>query len=103
MINSNIRREIAERYHRALPDDVRDLLKGRGIPATIIERNLRGWNDKRVTIPVFGPGREVLGFRYATVPTDPELPPEVFSDLYLGTELYGWETLLRTPPRVVIC
>jgi CHC2 zinc finger len=93
----------AEKFHNFLPEDIRSYLKGRGIPATIIERHLLGWNGERITIPVFGPNREVLGFRYAKSPTDISDTPEVISDPKLGPQLYGSETLARKPYRVVIC
>jgi len=102
MLHPNIRREIAERYNRELPDEVRSYLKGRGIPATTIERQLLGWNGERITIPIFGRKNEVLGFRYAKMPADPGEPPVMLTDFGLE-ELYGWETLMRTPQRVVIC
>jgi len=93
----------AERFHRFLPDDIRSYLKGRGIPATFIERYLLGWNGERITIPVFGREREVLGLRYAKSPTDISDSPEVLSDPELGTELYGSDVLARKPYRIVIC
>lgn len=104
MLHPNIRREIAEQYHRALPDNIRSYLKGRGIPATIIERQLLGWNGERITIPIFGREREVLAFRYAKSPEDASDRPAMLSDIGLQEpELYGWETLVRRPQRVLIC
>lgn len=102
MIHPKIRREIAERYHRALPDDIRAYLKSRGIPSTVIERQLLGWNGERITIPIFGREREVLGFRYAKSPKDMSDTPKMHSDIGLDVELYGWDTLTRNPHRVVI-
>lgn len=96
-------RDIAERYHRLLPDDIRSYLKGRGIPATIIDRQCLGWNGERITIPIFGRDGEVLGFRYAKSPFDISPSPEMTSDQGAPPELYGWETLARVPHRVVIC
>jgi len=97
-------RDIAERYNRFMPDEVRQFLKGRGIPATMIERQLLGWDGERITIPVFGENtREVLGFRYATLPKDPWDNPDVVSDGHSDPELYGRETLARKPHRVVVC
>jgi DNA primase len=97
-------RDIAERYHRFLPEEVRSYLKGRGIPATVIDRQLLGWDGKRITIPVFSRTQgEVLGFRYANPPALFLGAPEMESDGKLGPELYGWETLARQPHRVVIC
>lgn len=96
-------RDIAERYNRFMPDEVRQFLKGRGIPATLIKRQLLGWDGRRITIPVFGKNtREVLGLRYATLPNDPWEEPEV-SDDRAEPLLYGYETLARKPHRVVIC
>ena len=103
MLHPSIRREIAERYHRALPDEIRSYLKGRGIPATLIERHLLGWNGERITIPVFGREGEILAFRYAKSPDDGGNGPKVRSEFGAGAELYGWDTLMRKPQRVVIC
>jgi DNA primase len=96
-------RDIAERYHRCLPEHIRHHLKGRGIPATTIDRQLLGWNGQRITIPVFGRAGEVLSFRYVKSPEDLSDSPEMPSDEGSKPELYGWETLARLPFRVVIC
>jgi hypothetical protein len=97
-------RDIAERWHRFMPDDVRQALKGRGIASTVIDRQLLGWNGKQAVIPVFGESRrDVLGFRYANLPHDASEKPEVRSDDGVRAELYGRETLARTPHRLVIC
>src|ERR1044071_1566843 len=74
-------RDIAERYNRFMPDEVRQFLKDRGIAATVIDRELLGFEGKRIVIPVFGETtRDVLGFRYATMPKDPWDEPNVTSD-----------------------
>src|ERR1051326_7603373 len=97
-------RDIAERYNRFMPDEVRQFLKDRGIAATVIDRELLGFEGKRIVIPVFGETtRDVLGFRYATMPKDPWDEPNVTSDGDAGPLLYGRETLARKPHRVVIC
>lgn len=96
-------RDKAERYHRALPEHIRQYLKNRGIPATIIDRQLLGWNGERVTIPIFDGSGKVLAFRYARPPADLAGPPEMVSDEGAKPELYGWETLARQPYRVIIC
>lgn len=98
------RRDVAERYNRCMPDDVRQYLKSHGIAATVIDRQLLGWNGTHVTIPVFGDSlREVVGFAYATLPGDPAARPEVVFTDAPEPLLYGWETLARKPHRVVIC
>jgi DNA primase len=97
-------RDIAERFHRSLPEEIRSYLKGRGIPATFIDRQLLGWDGTRITIPVFGgEGGEVLGFSYAKPPAFLFGNSEMESDKELAPELYGWETLARQPHRVMIC
>jgi DNA primase len=94
----------AEKFHNFLPEEIRSYLKSRGIPATIIEGHLLGWNGERITMPIFGENRrKVLGFRYAKSPTDISDTPEVISDSDLGVQLYGLDRLLRKPSRVVIC
>lgn len=97
-------RDIAERYHRFMPDEIRQYIKGRGVPATFIDRQLLGWNGERVTIPIFGRSlNEVRGFRYAKVPDDAFATPEISSDPDAKPDIYGWETLAREPHRIVIC
>jgi CHC2 zinc finger len=97
-------RDIVERYHRSLPEEINAYLKDHGIPATVIDRQLLGWNGERITIPVFAYStREVLGFRYAKSPFDESRAPEIVGDENLGPQLYGWETLARRPHRIVVC
>jgi DNA primase len=97
-------RDIAERYNRFMPDEIRQFLKSRGIAATVIERQLLGWDGKRITIPVFADNlREVLGFRYAALSRDPWDTPEISADGDSTPFLYGRETLARKPHRVLIC
>jgi DNA primase len=98
-------REGAEGYHRPLPEKIRAYLKGRGIPATLIEEKALGWDGERIVIPIFGRQRgEVLGFRYAKSPEDRSDSPKMLSERGAKAELYGWETLARKNlRRVVIC
>lgn len=96
-------RDIAERFHRFLPEEIRSYLKGRGIPATVIDRQLLGWDGERITIPVFDRDGAVLRFRYGTVPADGTSPPVMTPEDGAAPELYGWETLAKRPRRVVVC
>src|ERR1043165_8612614 len=97
-------RDIAERYHRFLPEEIRSYLKGRGVPATLIDRQLLGWEGKRITIPIVAPlPGEVLSFRYARPDALLSGAPVMESDVDAKPELYGWETLARQPHRAVIC
>lgn len=94
----------AERYKRSLPDEIRQYLKGRGIPSTYIETHLLGWEDSQITLPIFGrEPREILGFSYAKPPADLEGEPEMVEKKKAKPELYGWPSVLRKPNRIVIC
>lgn len=102
----NWSRASAERYNRSLPDDIRHYLKGRGIPATYIENHLLGWDkaSSRITIPVIGRDRrEILAIRYARPPSDLEGEPAMVADTDAKPQLYGWQSVLRKPKRIVIC
>src|SRR5947209_14155837 len=96
-------RVCAERYNRFLPEEIRQYLKGRGIPSTYIENQLLGWDGSRITIPIFGRNRnEVLGFRYAKPPTDLVGASEMSSEEKAKPELYGWDALARKPHRILV-
>lgn len=103
MIHPNIRREIAERYHRALPAEVRRHLNGRGLPDDVIDRFLLGWNGERITLPIFDRQGDIVTFRYGKGPEDTSDSPKMRSEVGSTAELYGWDTLARNPHRVVIC
>jgi DNA primase len=103
MLHSSTRRELADQYHRQLPEDIRQYLNGRGIPDRTIDRYQLGWSGQRITIPVFSRDGEVLFFRRAKSPYDDVESPKVISDIGAGNELYGWDTLADRPTGVVIC
>jgi len=103
MIHPSIRREVAERYHRDLPANIRRYLNDRGIPDETVDKHLLGWSGRRITIPVFGKNGEVLQFRYAKSPEDMSDAPKVLSELGADLELYGRDTLARKQNRVIIC
>jgi DNA primase len=97
-------RDVAERYNRCMPEEVRQYLKSQGLAATIIDRQLLGWNGTHVTIPVFSDSlRDVVGFAYAALPADPANRPDIVFTEVSTPVLYGRETLARKPHRVVIC
>jgi hypothetical protein len=103
MIHPSILRELALRQHKSLPEAIRRYLNNRGIPDHTVDEKLLGWNGKRITIPVFDLGGDVIQFRYAKSPADTSDSPKVLSDMAAGPELYGWETLAKNPKRVIIC
>ena len=103
MFHPSIRRELASRCHKALPEEIRRYLNGRGVPDATIDDKLLGWSGTRITIPVFGKDSDVIQIRYAKSPNDPPDSPKVLTEVGGGPELYGWETLIKVPYRVVIC
>jgi DNA primase len=103
MLEKITKRDRALFYHRQLPDSQRAYLKGRGISDQTIDAKLLGWNGSRITIPVFGRDDEVLLFRYAKSPEDQSDAPKMLSEVGSGVELYGWESLMRKPYRIVVC
>lgn len=94
--------DIADRYHRELPEEIRTSLKARGIPATLIDRELLSWHGE-VKIPAFDAKRgEVLAARYVLVPEDPSQPVTYRSERDEPPVIYGLDVLARRPQRVVI-
>ena len=102
-MNNSSLRPLAERYNNNLTAEVRAYLKDRGIPATIIQDQLLGWNGRQITIPVFDRAKEVLGFRFAKLSAEADGGAVVTSGLEDKPELYGAESLAKVPSRVVIC
>jgi CHC2 zinc finger/Toprim-like len=94
---------LAARYHRALPDRIREYLRGRGIPDEIINRRLLGWSGVRITIPVFNRKSICASFRFAKDPADGSDAPKMVSLRGSTIEIYGWEVLRLKPKRVIIC
>src|SRR2546426_478084 len=120
--------EIANQYRRAMPDRIRRYLNRRGIPDTVIELHLVGWNGERITIPIRDgdplavpadqvkldhgeritipirdAGGRVLFFRLAKDPDDKGPGPKMLAPLGSAVALYGWERLRVKPPRIIIC
>jgi hypothetical protein len=103
MLQEFTKRDRALFYHRQMPERIRRYLNGRGVPDGIINAKVLGWNGSRITIPLFSRDGEVLFFRFAKSPDDQSEAPKMLSEIGSGVELYGWETLVRKPYRVVIC
>jgi hypothetical protein len=102
MINIFKDGDTAERYHKEMPEAVRESLIKRGIPPTLIERELLGWNGEEVKISAFDEKHgQVLAVRYATVPEDPDARVTYRSEKGVPY-LYGLDVLARKPQRVVI-
>jgi CHC2 zinc finger/Toprim-like len=94
---------LAAQYHRALPNRIREYLRGRGIPGEIINRRFLGWSGVRITIPVFNRKGICASFRFAKDPADTSDAPKMVSTRGSSVELYGWDVLRLRPKRVIIC
>ncbi len=77
-------------------------LNERGIPDTFIEKYLLGWNGKDITIPIADRDGDIVFFKYAKSPQSGPCADAIQADSNSLVELYGWDTLLRQPARVVI-
>jgi hypothetical protein len=95
-------RDRAEFYHRQLPQAIRRHLNRRGIPDTFIGKYLLGWNGQSITIPIWNREADVLFLKLAKSPFARSHAPKMEEPPYATVQLYGWDTLLRQPARVVI-
>lgn len=95
-------RDRAEFYHRQLPQTMRRYLNERGIPDTFIEKYLLGWDGKSITIPMANRDGDLVFFKYAKSPFDGSVAAARRSSPGSPVELYGWDTLMRQPARIVI-
>jgi len=88
-------------YHQKLPKRLWRYFRRQGFSDEFIHRHLLGWDGKRITVPVFGPERELVFFEYLTDPQ--EGPVEVVEHTRPHKAfLYGYETLASRPERVVL-
>src|SRR2546427_12897933 len=94
----------AELYHNQLPGRIRRYLNGRGIPDPTIEQAQPGWNDKRITIPVYDREGRLVLYKLGRAPDDPTDSPKMLCDPSgVRAELYGWDTLRRNPAFIIVC
>jgi len=95
-------RDRAEFYHRQLPDTMRRRLNERGIPDTFVEKYFLGWNGQAITIPVANREGDMVFLKLVKSPFARSGAPKMEAPPYATVQLYGWDTLLRQPGRVVI-
>src|SRR2546422_10770283 len=94
----------AELYHDQLPGRTQRYLNERGIPNPMIERAQLGWNGERITIPVYDREERLVLYKLGKSPDDPTDSPKMLYDPPgVTAELYGWNTIRKNPPFVVIC
>ena len=90
-------------FHRILPDRIRYYLNGRGIPDTMIDQYLIGWNGARITIPIRSRDGQIEFFKLRKDPEDQSDSPKMLTTPGSHAELYGWERVLAKPESIVIC
>src|SRR5207247_8852819 len=95
--------DLAAQYHKALPGRIRRYLNDRGITDLIIDFHLLGWHENRITIPIFHRMGEPAFFKLARDPEAPALAPKMLTSPGAYAELYGWDQVLRKPPKIIIC
>jgi DNA primase len=103
MINHNVLRTVAERYHQALPQRIRQYLNSRGISDAVIDDQMIGWSGRRITIPIRDTEGNVIGFRRGRDPESDLASPKMLSDVGAEPMLYGCENLAKNPHQIVIC
>lgn len=89
-------------WHRDLPERIKKYLNGRGIPDELIHRHLLGWNGERITIPIPEEHGKIAFFKFVRDPENQE-GPKMYATSGSQASLYGWETVMKDPPRIVIC
>jgi len=94
---------LAEKFHRAMPARIRRYLNGRGIPNSVIDLHLLGWNGQRITIPIFDREAKLTFFKFAKDPDDQFSGPKMMTSPGGHAELYGWERVRVKPCRIVVC
>ncbi len=103
MNNHNNSLDVALAYREALPARIREYLNDRGIPNSIVDSHVLGWNGWRITIPIYDRNGEVIYFKYAKAPDDKSGGPKMILSAGAKVELYGWESILKESSSVVIC
>src|SRR6266478_7182818 len=104
MIDQNVNlMDLARKFHRDLPDRIRQYLNARGIPDEMIDLNLIGWNGWRITIPIYNREGKLAFFKQARDPEDKSESPKMIAWPKGHMELYGWENLTSEASQIIIC
>ncbi len=69
----------------------------------VIDRHLLGWNDSRITIPIFDREGRFAFFKLAKDPEDKTENSKILATLGAHSELYAWERVLGKPEQIIIC
>jgi DNA primase len=100
--NTNLH-ELAASYNSQLAGRIRAYLNFRGIPDAVIADHLLGWSGNRITIPIPNRGGDIAFFKLARDPEDSSGGPKMYATPGSSIELYGWETVLSNPEKIIVC
>jgi DNA primase len=103
MVNHTDLLDLALQYNKELPPRIREYLNSRGIPDSIINSHLLGWNGLRITIPIYDRKGEVVYFKLAKDPEDENPGPKMLASPGTSVELYGWDRVVAQTSPLVIC
>jgi len=95
--------DLVIQYHENIPDRIRAYLNHRGILDELINRHLLGWNGTRITIPIFNRKGALAFFKLAKDPDDWTQSPKMLATPGATAEIYGWDRVVATRPRVILC
>lgn len=96
--------QLAVRYHKSLPERVRQYLNNvRGISDAVIDKYELGWDGQRIAIPIRDRSGNVSFFKLAKAPDDTSDGPKMKASLGARAELYGWDRALAHLDQVVVC
>src|SRR5262245_55673601 len=70
---------LAAQYHAALPGRIRQYLNNRRITDLLIDDHVIGWNENRITIPIYNREGEIAFFKLARDPEGPALAPKMLT------------------------
>jgi DNA primase len=103
MDNQPLTLELVNSYHEALPERIGQYLNGRGIHDEILELHLIGWDNQRITIPIFNRDGQLSYLKLAKDPEDLSGSPKMLVPPGAATELYGWERVRAKTCQIIIC
>lgn len=69
----------------------------------VIDYHLLGWNNWRITIPIFNHDGDFTFLKLAKDPEDKSQSPKMVTSQGAYAELYGWEHIIAKPSTVIIC
>lgn len=95
--------ELAEQYHKALPERIRTYLNQRCLPNEIINKFKIGWTGSAISIPIYNKDNQYIFFKFRKDPFSDSTKPKYWFTEGSHAEFYGWENVTDPKPFLVIC